>query len=122
MQLQLKDLSVYHNQLEFIEATAQQIQKDFQLFGEEIYFLGKHSTAYEELYAQIVPIISRMLNLDSARFFALLCAIDVNEKKVKDLVFGDEEIDTVSELTHLILERELMKVVSRKIFAQKSNI
>ncbi len=122
MSMMIKDLSIYHNQLAFIEATARQIQKDFQLYGEEIIFQGNHTTAYDELYEQILPIISRMLNLDSSRFFALLYAIDVNEQKVKGLVFGEEEIDTASELTHLILERELMKVVSRQMFAQKSNI
>ncbi|MBL4710593.1 MAG: hypothetical protein JKY48_19370 [Flavobacteriales bacterium] len=122
MNLGLKDLSVYHTQLSFIEATAKQVQKDFQLYGEEISFNGSHSTAYEELYSQIMPIMARLLNLDSSRFFALLYAIDVDEKKVKELIFGNEEIDTASELTHLILKRELMKVVSRQMFAQKSNI
>ncbi len=122
MNLGIEDLSVYHTQLSFIKATAKQVQKDFQLYDEEVTFKGNCSNAYEELYAQIMPIIARMLNLDSSRFFALLYAIDVDERRVKELVFGNEEIDTASELTHMILQRELMKVVSRQMFAQKSNI
>lgn len=122
MNLGIGDLSIYRAQMSFVKATAEQIQKDFQLHGEEIKFDENDSTPYEALYDQIMPIISRMLNLDSSRFFALLYAIDVDEKRVKELVFGEDEIDTASELTHLILERELLKVVTRHLFSQKSNI
>jgi hypothetical protein len=75
--------------------------------------------AYDELSQQIEPVIFRMLELDSARFFSLLYAIDVEEEKVKELLFGQSETDVSKELTHLILERELLKVVSRQIYAQQ---
>lgn len=121
MKLEQQNLEVYYNQQDLIEATANQVIKDFQLYDEQIVFNGSQTTAYEELYVQIKPILFRMLNLDSSRFFALLYAIDVDEKEVKNLVFGEEKIDTASELAHLILERELLKVISRRMFAQKSS-
>jgi hypothetical protein len=34
-------------------------------------------------------------------------------------LFGQSETDVSKELTHLILERELLKVVSRQIYAQQ---
>lgn len=109
-----KELSEYCLRLDLIQATAKQIIKDFSLFDETIKFSGNTTTAYEELYTQIFPIIDRLINLDSSRFFAMLYAIDIEEKKIKKLLFGNEPIAVVQEITKLIIERELIKVVYRK--------
>lgn len=116
------ELTLYKNNQLIVDQVALQTQKDFQLYDEKIEFTGNKDTAYEELFDQIKPIIFRMLELDSTRFFSLLYAIDVDEKKVRALLLGDEEVDVAVELTHLILERELLKVATRKLFSQQSNI
>ena len=116
------ELTLYKNNQLIVDQVALQTQKDFQLYDEKIEFTGNQDTAYEELLDQIKPIIFRMLELDSTRFFSLLYAIDVDEKKVRALLLGDEEVDVAVELTHLILERELLKVATRKLFSQQSNI
>ena len=116
------DIIEYKGNQSVIKKVGLQVQKDFQLYDEKIEFSGQHETAYDELFEQIKPIIFRMLELDSTRFFSLLYAIDVDERKVKELLFGHKESDVANEITHLILERELLKVVSRQIFSQQSNI
>ncbi len=116
------ELTLYKNNQLIVDQVALQTQKDFQLYEEKIEFTGNQDTAYEELFDQIKPIIFRMLELDSTRFFSLLYAIDVDEKKVRALLLGDEEVNVAVELTHLILERELLKVATRKLFSQQSNI
>lgn len=116
------ELLQYKNNQLIIDKLALQIQKDFQLYDEKIEFSGKEELAFDELFQQIKPIIFRMLELDSTRFFSLLYAIDVEEKKIKTLLFGKEQTDIATELTHLILERELLKVVTRQLFSQQSNI
>ena len=116
------DIIEYKGKQSVIKKVGLQVQKDFQLYDEKIEFSGQHETAYVELFEQIKPIIFRMLELDASRFFSLLYAIDVDERKVKELLFGHKESDVASEITHLILERELLKVVSRQIFSQQSNI
>lgn len=113
------ELTLYKNNQLIVDQVALQTQKDFQLYDEKIEFTGNQDTAYEELFDQIKPIIFRMLELDSTRFFSLLYAIDVDEKKVRALLLGDEEVDVAVELTHLILERELLKVATRKLFLSK---
>ena len=45
--------------------------------------------------------------------------LGVEEEKVKELLFGQSETDVSRELTHLILERELLKVASRHIYAKQ---
>jgi hypothetical protein len=116
------ELVSYKSDPLIVDKVVLQIQKDFQLYNEKIEFTGKQETAYDELFDQIKPIIFRMLELDSARFFSLLYAIDIEERKIKTLLFGKEEADVAEELTHLILERELLKVVTRHLFAMQSNI
>jgi len=107
--------------LEIIQITAKQIQKDFQLFDETISFSGKEENAYKELSQQILPIIDRLLNLDSARFFSLLYTIDVKEKVIKDLLFSeDKDKNPSKEITELIIERELLKVLTRKYFSEQN--
>tara|TARA_B110000503_G_C7138886_1_gene410037 strand:- start:1446 stop:1817 length:372 start_codon:yes stop_codon:yes gene_type:complete len=116
------ELVTYKNNQLIVDKVALQIQKDFQFYDEKIEFSGNQETAYDELFNQIKPVIFRMLELDSARFFSLLYAIDIEEKKVRTLLLGNEEADVATELTHLILERELLKVVTRQLFSQQSNI
>lgn len=122
IQISQADLRKRKSNFDVVNKVALQVQKDFQLYDEKVNFSGNNETAYDELFEQIKPIIFRMLELDSARFFSLLYAIDVDERKVKNLLFGQKESDVANEITHLILERELLKVVSREIFSQQSNI
>ncbi len=117
MIVEANKLDDYRIQLKFIEATAVQLQKDFQLYDEKINFSGNAENAYDELYQQILPIISRMLNLDSARFFGLLHSIDISEARVRELLFGKKQYAVAEELAHMIIERELLKVVSRHIYS-----
>ncbi len=116
--LSQEQLQSAYRKVELIRETAQQIIKDFSLFDEEIAFSGKTETAYQELYEQIYPIIDRLLNLDSSRFFAMLYAIDVEEQKVRNLLFGEHNVSAVEEICKLIIERELIKVVYRKHWSE----
>jgi hypothetical protein len=116
--LSQEQLQSAFRKVEIIRETAQQIIKDFSLFDEEITFSGQTETAYQELYNQIYPIIDRLLNLDSSRFFAMLYAIDVDEKKVRNLLFGEHNSSAAEEICKLIIERELIKVVYRKHWSE----
>jgi pyoverdine/dityrosine biosynthesis protein Dit1 len=113
----LSKLETYHNKVDIIKATAKQIIKDFKLFDEKIVFEGQAETAYQELFQQILPIIDRLINLDSSRFFSLLYAIDVEESKIKQLLFKGGDFDPAEEITHLIIRRELIKVIIRKHYS-----
>lgn len=95
-----------------------QLQKDFQFYNEKISLESDCLNPYNSLFEQVLPIISRMLNLDSARFFSLLYSIDISEKKVKEILFGNNVLDAGEEITHLILERELQKVLTRIAYSK----
>ena len=118
MDLQLTDLSPYYRRLELVEQTAQQIIKDFGIHGQEITFSGNADTAYDELTSQIKPIIGELMDKEYEKFLSILYTIDLNEKTLAPETDGntsDKQIDTI---THLIIERELKKVVIQEHFRQ----
>lgn len=116
---QLTNLKPYYQKIELIQATADQLIKDFRLVDETITFSGKAETAYEEFLDQVVPIVDRLINLDTERFFNLLYTVDLNESKVKQLLFQSQAEPTAVAVSKYIIERELIKVILRKHFSSQ---
>ncbi len=103
----------------FVLLTAEQVRKDFAMFGMEVNFSGDVNFAYEELFGQLKVYIEDLLSTDLEKLMSLLYQIDLSEK---DLAKTDPNIqfETVPEIvTHKILERELKKVLIRTYFKEK---
>ena len=103
----------------FVLLTAEQIRKDFAMFGMDVYFSGNIHFAYDELFKQLNKYIDQLLNENSEKLMSLLYQIDLGEK---ELARNDNNysFETVSELiTHKVLERELKKVLIRTYFKEK---
>ena len=103
----------------FVLLTAQQVKKDFAMFGMQVDFSGNVNFAYQELFDQLKIYIDDLLNTNCEKLKSLLYQIDLSEKEIAN---GDSEIhfSSISELiTHKILERELKKVLIRTYFKEK---
>lgn len=106
----------------FVLLTAEQVRKDFAMFGMEVRFSGDVTFAYEELFNQLKVYIEDLMSSDSDKLMSLLYQIDLSEK---ELAKNDPNVqfETVPELvTHKILERELKKVLIRTYFKEKGQI
>jgi hypothetical protein len=101
---------------EIIRITAEQVVRDFARFGLEVYFSGKASQVYDELFDQLNQHIRLLMENQSGRLEALLYQIDVDQKKASRIIGGKKASE---ELTELILERELLKVLTRLYFKEK---
>ena len=108
-----QDLKPWFNREEVIRDCAEQIQKDFAMYGFDVQFSGDHLSAYEELFAQLEPIVAAGLMRSGGTLQELLYRIDVNEQKVRAAALVDEPWSV--SITRLILWRELQKVVIRRI-------
>jgi hypothetical protein len=107
------DLSKYFNQLDLIKDTANQIIKDFDMFGMEIKFSGNAYNAYEELFEQIEPQIKRLIDFNHSKFMGILYRIDLNDLHIQKAI-NENSSEPFSEIiTDLIIKRELQKVVIR---------
>lgn len=106
----------------FVLLTAEQVRKDFAMFGMDVEFSGNVSFAYEELFNQLKVYIENLLSTNSEKLMSLLYQIDLSEKELskKDPKLQFESIPEL--VTHKILERELKKVLIRTYFKEKGQI
>ncbi len=110
------DISPYLNRLEMLQQTADQLIKDFGMFGLEIKFSGNNYNAYEELFNQVEPHIDQMLTNNRQKFMAVLYRIDLSDTQIQQAT-KENPTDLYSHLiTDLILKRELQKVVIRNYY------
>lgn len=106
-------ISQYFNRLDLIKATAEQIIKDFDMFGLEIKFSGNAYNAYEELFEQIEPHIDKLLGSNRQKFMGILYRIDLSDEQIKKAVANNSTESFSAIISDLIIKRELQKVVIR---------
>lgn len=111
--MNLTDISKYFNRLELIKETADQIIKDFDMFGMEVKFSGNAYNAYEELFEQIEPHIDQLISSNRAKFMGILYRIDLSDVQIKKAVENNSSEPFPAIVTDLIIRRELQKVVIR---------
>ena len=118
--LSKQDFERYERSVTLLQDVVAQINKDFRLSGFDVEFSGQGDTAYQELSSQLIPVIEYMLENQTEKFWNLIYGIDLSETKVKQILFGKDEIpNAIGELTDLILKRELQKVVIRQFYSGK---
>jgi hypothetical protein len=116
--LKKEDLSKYYDDKEIVRKTALQVLKDFSSFGFSIDFPGDLRIAYNELFDQLTPVIAEMINSNISKLYALLYCIDLNEASIAKGVMEMKDLSLNDVITHLILERELKKVLTREFFSK----
>lgn len=67
-----------------------------------------------EWYRQLVSEISELVNNDFARLVNVLYKVDVSEKKLKDILNNNPNVNAAELIARLLLERQLEKIKSRK--------
>lgn len=117
---QLNEIKLHYKNEELVKKTAEQIQKDFQIIGEEISYSGNYIRAYEELYNQLYTIVDYYVNKKFEQFLLLLYRIDIDENIIKNLLH-DNSKNFIEESTQLIIEREFKKVMIRQYYSVKNN-
>lgn len=112
------DASVYINRLDIIKDTANQVIKDFDMFGLEIKFSGNAYNAYEELFEQILPHLENLIATNRNKFMGILYRLDVSDEQVKRAVDANQSEPFSEIITDLVIKRELQKVVIRKQYSK----
>ncbi len=110
----------YRHDLEVVRDTAKQVIKDFGMAGIEINFSGNPKTAYQELVDQTLPALKNLYQKNAGAFMALLYRIDVEEYKVRKLSDTASGTSFFSQLAAMVIEREFMKVLIRKLFSSRN--
>ena len=109
----------YRHDLEVVRNTAQQVIKDFGMSGIEIIFSGNPDTAYRELVEQVQPALKNLYKQNAGSFMALLYRIDISEKQFRTLAERVSGEDFYKGLAEMVIEREFLKVLTRKIYSNR---
>ncbi|HWH64208.1 MAG TPA: hypothetical protein VNS50_13075 [Ginsengibacter sp.] len=70
----------------------------------------------EELRNQLISFLNDLINKDFNALVQLLYRIDVNEKKLKQLLQQNKNTDASLIIADLIIKRQLQKIATRKQF------
>lgn len=72
----------------------------------------------EDVRSKLVSFINNLISKDFNALVQLLYRVDVNEKRLKELLKQNENIDAAVIITDLIISRQLQKIESKKQFSQ----
>lgn len=107
------------NSIPIVQETAEQIMKDFGMFGVTITFSGNIGQAYHELHVQLIDQISILLDRDYGRLLSILYQVDITDKEIARATLELPDYSHVEVIAHQIIVRDLKKVLTRHYF--KSN-
>jgi hypothetical protein len=104
------------NQAEIVQETAEQIMKDFGMFGVEITFSGDTSQAYNELHRQLIDQISLLLERNYELLLSVLYQVDITDREIARATRELPHYNQVEIIAHQVIVRDLKKVLLRRYF------
>lgn len=70
----------------------------------------------ENVKNRLIFLINELINKDFASLVQLLYKIDIDEKKLKQLLKDEPETNAASTIADLIIKRQIQKIATRKQF------
>lgn len=104
------------NEDEIVHATAEQIMKDFGMFGVQITYSGHAANAYIELHQQLTQQVDMLMNTRYETLQAVLYQVDINRAEMLKAAASFPQYNHVELMAHQIIFRELKKVLYRRYF------
>lgn len=119
---QVNNLNVtgYLDQSELVRETANQIIKDFGMFGVEITFSGNVLNAYDELHQQLIEQIIRLAENNYDLLLSILYQVDITNKEILKAEQDLPHYSHIEIIAHQVIVRDLKKVLLRRYFKSKS--
>lgn len=74
----------------------------------------------EKVREKLINLINELINQDFNALIQLLYRIDVNEKKLKNLLNQNKNVDAASLITDLIIDRQLQKIAIKKQYSKNN--
>jgi hypothetical protein len=113
----MSDLPELHiNNFKYIELSAAQICKDFDLDLSKIKFSGNPNFAFDELYYQVHPHIEDLLLRDKKGLYRALYRVDISDGKIASTLAAKKDKPASELITELVLKRTLQKVITRELY------
>jgi hypothetical protein len=75
----------------------------------------------KQVRQKLIELVNELINENFSTLLQLLYSIDVNEKKIRLLLEKNPTEDSASIIADLIIERQLQKIASRKLFKENQD-
>jgi hypothetical protein len=118
-QIRNDNVKSFLDRAEIVRETAEQIIKDFGMFGVEILFSGDVLNAYDELHRQLVEQILVLIQNNHDKLLSVLYQVDITEGEVAEAEHDLPHYNHVEIIAHQVIARELKKVLWRRYFKSK---
>ncbi len=115
-QVNNNNVSSQLDQAEIVIETAEQIMKDFGMFGVDIHFSGDTSHAYEELHHQLIDQITLLIERNYELLLSVLYQVDITENEIARAERELPHYNNVEIIAHQVIVRDLKKVLLRRYF------
>lgn len=107
------------NREEIVRQTAEQIMKDFGMFGVEITFSGNTENAYHELHSQLTDQITDLFDRNYDLLLSVLYQVDISDRDIQKTRLELPDYTDIEVVAHQVIVRDLKKVLSRRYFKMK---
>ncbi|HCE57144.1 MAG TPA: hypothetical protein DER09_04900 [Prolixibacteraceae bacterium] len=115
-QISNQNVSGFFTQAEIVQETAEQIMKDFGMFGVEITFSGNTDQAYYELHHQLIEQISVLIERNYELLLSVLYQVDISDREIDRATRELPHYSHVEIIAHQVIVRDLKKVLLRRYF------
>lgn len=104
---------------EIVQQTAEQIMKDFGMFGVEITFSGDIDNAYQELHRQLINQITGLVETNYDLLLSVLYQVDITNREIVQAEQDLPHYTHIEIIAHQVIARDLKKVLLRRYFKMK---
>ena len=111
------ELATYRDDEQILADTRRQIDKDFEQFGLEIPTDIEGQNPFMNLFNNLRPVVEYLVEKNAQKLAQVIYRVDLNESRVAEALDNQSDNNPVDELTTLIIERELTKVLLRRKFS-----
>ncbi len=114
------NVSEFLDRAEIVRETAEQIMKDFGMFGVEITFSGDTNHAYDELHQQLIIQVSKLIERNYDLLLSVLYQVDITDSEIAGAERELPHYNHIEIIAHQIIVRDLKKVLLRRYFKTKN--
>ncbi len=108
------------NREEIVRQTAEQIMKDFGMFGVEITFSGNSENAYRELFTQLSDQITLLFERNYDLLLSVLYQVDISDRDIRKTRLELPDYTDIEVIAHQVIVRDLKKVLLRRYFKMRA--
>lgn len=113
------NLETLLDRAEIVQQTAEQIMKDFGMFGVEITFSGDVDNAYHELHEQLISQITGLVETNYDLLLSVLYQVDITNREILQAEKELPHYSNIEIIAHQVIARDLKKVLLRRYFKMK---